>query len=319
VSSSHVKYPYKKKPGKTKAFFICLLIASFLWLAHSLNTVYTYTFKIPVTFKNIPRHKKPLVQIPEIISVDVKASGLKLAFMLLNKSRRHLEIDFNTLKSVNRNQNYILSSSHINFKKAFKFETQVKQISPDTLYFSEKTGYQKNVPVKVPLYIKCQEGYGFKKPVITPAFVTVWGDTNIIENLDTLYTRALTLNNLNVNVNTNMEFIKPDPEVYTAINEVNVFIEVAKLVEQTITLPVIDIRRKADDQINIYPSRVRVRFTSVQNSFNEEDTTLFRAMIDSDKINKSTQKCPVFLGTVPGDVTIMAIEPGEVEILILKR
>jgi YbbR domain-containing protein len=320
VNTSTVKYSTdKKKPGKTKAFFICVVIASFLWLVHSLNTVYNYTLKVPVIFKNLPQNKKPLMEMPEYVSVDVKASGLRLALILLNKPFKPLEIDFNNLKSVNRDQNYVLSSSHLNFKNVLNFETQVKHINPDTLYFSEKTGYQKNVPVKVPLYIKCKEGFGYKKPVVNPAFITLWGDTSVIEPIDTIFTQPLTLSKLDKSFNTQLELLKPNPKVYTSAREANVFIEVAKLIEQSITLPVTDRRSSLRRVVNIYPSRVRVRFTSIQNAFNSEDTTLFKAMIDSDKINRQTKKCPVFLGTFPGNVTIMDIEPKEVEILIFKK
>jgi len=320
LNTSNSKYSSdKKKPGKTKAFFICLVIASFLWLVHSLNTVYTYNLKIPVTFKNQPQNKKPLFQIPDHLSLDVKASGLKLVLILLNRPFKQLDIDFNTLKSVNRDQNYVLSSSHLNFKSIFNFETQVKHISPDTLYFSEKNGYQKNVPVKVPLYIKCQEGFGYKKPVINPAFVTLWGDSTLISRIDTIYTQALTLSNLNKNINTQLELLKANPQVYTSSSDANIFIAVAKLVEQTINLPVTDIHTSFQQRINIFPSSVKVKFTAIQNSFNPEDTSLFRAMIDSEKINTQSKKCPVFLSTYPGNVTIMSIEPQEVEILVFKK
>jgi len=309
---------YKKKPGKTKAFFICLLIASFLWLIHSLNTVYTYTFKVPVVFKNLPQNKKPLIQIPENLYVDAKASGLKLLMILLSEPYKQVEIDFNTLKSVNKNQNYILSSSHINFTGSFKFETQIKHISPDTLYFSTKTGYQKIVPVKVPMHLKCLEGYAHQKPVINPAFITIWGDTALIQAVDTIYTQPLTLNNMAQSVNTNLEFIKPSENVYSTLNETNVFIEVGKLIEQTLTVPVSNIYRSSL-QVNIFPAKVKVKFTSLQNSFNAGDTSLFKATINSSRINKVTKKCPVSLSTVPGNVNIMGIEPNEVEILILKK
>src|SRR5688572_27626891 len=194
MAKSTIAYSLNKgKPGKTKAFFICLMIASFLWVVHSLNTVYTHTLRVPVTFKNLPRNKKPLVHMPESLAIDVKASGLRLALILFNKPFKPLEVDFNVLKSVNRNQNYVLSSSHLNFKSILKFETQIKHISPDTLYFSEKVGYQKNVAVKVPLYIKCKEGYGYKTPVIKPSFLTIWGDTAMLDKIDTIYTQPLTL------------------------------------------------------------------------------------------------------------------------------
>lgn len=309
----------KKKPGKAKAFFICLLIASFLWLIHSLNTVYTYNLKIPVNFINQPQNKKPLFQIPKYLSLDVKASGLKLTLILLNRPFRPLEIDFNTLKSVNRNQNYVLSSSDLDFKKIFNFETKIKHISPDTLYFSEKNGYEKNVPVKIPLFIKCSEGYGYKKPITHPSTVTLWGDSNLISKIDTVYTQALTLSDLNASVNTQLELLKPDPQIYTSSGDVRIFIEVAKLVEQTITLPVSDIRNDFHNKVNIFPSKVKVKFTSIQNAFNEEDTVLFKAAIDSEKLNPHTHKCRVFLSTYPGRVTVMTIEPPEVEIIVFKK
>ncbi len=257
--------------------------------------------------------------MPERLSVDIKSSGLRLALILLNRPFKQLEIDFNTLKAVNRDQNYVLSPSHLNFKQILKFETQIKHISPDTLYFSEKTGYQKNVPLKVPLYLKCKEGYSYSVPVITPVFVTIWGDTTIIDKVDTLYTQPFTLNKLSKNVNVNLPVLRPNAGVYTITKEANVFIEVSKLVEQTINLPLNDIQLNRNQLITIFPSVVKVKFTSVQNAFSTEDTSLFKASIDSRKINKFTKKCPVFLNMVPGEVTIMDIEPKEVEILILKK
>ncbi|MBL7933855.1 MAG: YbbR-like domain-containing protein [Bacteroidia bacterium] len=318
MNTNNSKYSSdKKKPGKAKAFFICLVLASFLWLVHSLNTVYTYNFKIPVVFKNIPQNKKPLADIPEKNSIDAKASGLKIAMILLKRPFKPLEIDFNTLKQAN--QNYVISASHLNFRDVLHFETQVKNISPDTLYFSVKSGFQKNVPVKVPFYLKCKEGYGYKKPVLNPSFVTVWGDTSVLKDIDTVYANALTLSDLNKNMDIQLDLVKSDPQLYLNNGKVQVFIEVAKLVEQTVTIPVYDLRKSLRNNIRIYPSNVKVRFTSVQNTFNEQDTSLFKAMVDSEKINPETKKSPVFLSTFPGHVTVMDIDPKEVEILIFKQ
>ena len=320
MNQGSITYSSKqKKPGKTKAFFICLLIAAFLWLIHSLNTVYTYTLKVPVSFKNLPQNKKPLVQIPEKLTIDVKASGLKLALILLSKPLQELEIDFNTLKSTNRNQNFILSSSHLNFKNILKFETTVKHISPDTLYFSDKTGIQKNLPIKTPFYLKCKEGFGYKRPVTKPEFITVWGDSAVMKQLDTIYTQALNLNNLDKSVNKSLELIKPHPGIYISANEVNVNIEVERLIEQQVSLPIKDLYGGQKQSLSIFPSRVKVRFTSIQNAFNPADTALFQAMVDSRRMNKVSNKFPVFLGTLPGHVTVMSIEPKEVEVLIFKK
>jgi hypothetical protein len=320
LGSNDTKYSSNKlKPGKTKAFFVCLIIAAFLWLVHSLNTVYNYSVKVPVTFKNLPQSKKSLGGMPAQLDVNIKASGLKLCLILLSRPFEPVEIDFNTLKSSNRNQNYVLSASDLNFKKSFRFETQIKRISPDTLYFSEKTGYQKTVPLKATLFLKCRQGFGYKTPVVSPAFITIWGDTDLIRPIDTIYTAALNLSDIDHNTSSPLAIIRPGPDVYTTVNEATVAIEVARLVEQTITLPVLPLYKSNDRQVNIYPATVRLRFTSLQNTFNLQDTTLFRVTVNTDKIHTLTKKYPVFLSSSPANVNIMSIEPKEVEILILKK
>ncbi len=308
-----------KKPGKTKAFFICVIIASFLWLIHSLNTVYTYTFKLPVEYINVPRNKKPLIQLPEQLNVDIKASGLKILLMLSNRPFEKLMIDFNNLKSINRNLNYVLSSSHLNFKNILKLETNIRHISPDTLYFVEKTGYQKNVPIKIQHSIKCKTGFSKKTAIINPTYISIFGDTNLIKTIDTIYSQPFTVVNADQSISRNIELMKPNSNVFLSSNEANIFVEVDKLIEQTVRLPISDIHRQKAVKVNLFPSFVNVRFTSLQNSFNSVDTNLFKVLIDSDKINQRTKKCSVFLGSVPGNVTIMDIEPKEVELLILKN
>lgn len=319
MNNSNAAYSEKKlKPGKATAFFICIGIAAMLWVLQALNTVYTYTITVPVVFKNMPQNKKPLTEIPNNIKVDIKASGLKLLLVLANRPFKTIEIDLNTLKSVNKQQNYILSAGSVNFKSSFKFETQIKHINPDTLYFSEKNGYQKNVPVKVPLFIKCALGYGANQPVITPAFLTIWGDTADINSIDTIYTQPLNLINVNKNFNSELVIIKPNSNISLSEAKVATTIEVAKLVEHTITLQVSVISGREFKQVNIFPSKVKVKFTCIQNTFSIADTNLFKASIDPLKTN-TNNKCNVYLSTMPGNVNILSIVPKEVELLIIKN
>lgn len=319
MNNSNTKYSEKKlKPGKATAFFICVGIAAMLWILQALNTVYNYSVIVPVTFKNMPQNKKPLTQIPSQISVDIKASGLKLFLVLANKPFKPIEIDFNTLKTVNKQQNYILTGSGIDFENSFKFETLIKRISPDTLYFSEKNGYQKNVPVKVPLFIKCLQGFGYKQPIISPSFITIWGDTAVISKIDTIYTQPLNLVNVKQSYESKLVVIKPNSFISASEGEVGISIEVDKLIEHNITLPVTALNAQSFKQITIFPAKVNVKFTSLQNLFSIADTSLFRASINPAKMN-SNNKCNVILSTIPGNVTILNIEPKDVEILIIKK
>ena len=307
-----------KKPGKTKAFFICLIIASFLWLIHALNMVYTVSFKIPVSFINLPQNKKPLEPLPQNISLDVKASGLKLSLLYLDRPYKNLMIDFNKLQTSNRNQSYILSPSKININSVFKIETQIKHISPDTLYFTENSGYQKSVPVKIPLSIKCLQGYGYLRPSINPDRIIIWGDTSEIKKIDTIYTSPINLYNLSQSIYQSVSVIKPNNQIVSNTNEVNLQIQVSKLIEHQLYLPVINSHENTGQKISIFPSRVKVTFTALQNQYDEKDSTLFMAMIDYQASNNQRKKYPVFLSKNPSHTTILNIVPKEVEILIFK-
>jgi hypothetical protein len=134
----------KKKPGKTTAFFICLIVAIFLWLIKSLNSSYTYRVTIPVDFKQVPQNKKALHDIPNHLDVDIRTSGLKLLLILMNRPFKPIEINFNDLRSFHHN--YIISPSILRLKKSIKFEPLVKHIQPDTLYLWKRAATKKTYP-----------------------------------------------------------------------------------------------------------------------------------------------------------------------------
>jgi len=316
LSTSNNTSILKRKPGKTTAFFICILVATFLWLVKSLNTTYTKTVKIPVEFKNIPQNKKPLNPIPDYLNIDIKANGLKLFFILMNRPFKKMEVDFNNLKSSHRN--YVISPTTINLKESLKFEAVVKHISPDTLYFMENSGYQKNVPVKVVCTLKCERGYGCKTPVVNPPFITIVGDSAAIKNVDTIYTQTFNLNNLNSGIEKNLAVLKPNDNVYLNLSKVNVSIKVEKLIEQTLLLPINILNAPLNAKsVHVFPSRVKIKFTSLQNDFNLADTINFKAAINGAGHNSG--KIPVFMSMQPGNINILSIEPKDAELLIIKK
>ena len=295
---------------------MCFIIATILWFVHALNTVYSHTINVPVVFKNIPQNKVALNDLPSKLSIDIKASGLKLFFILFNQSKT-VEVDFNDLKTANKQLNYILSATTINFKPILKFETQIKQISPDTLYFTERSGFQKNVIVKVPLQLKCQQGFGYKKPQINPANISIWGDTALLKNIDTIYTEAVTITNVNTTFAKELVLIKPTSNINFNQSKVNVTIEVDKLIEQSIYIPISILNSDNFKHVNIYPQKVKIKFTSIQNTFNIADTVYFKATVNATK-NTSTNKQPIVLSTLPSNISVLTIEPKEVELLLIK-
>jgi YbbR domain-containing protein len=309
-------FSISSKPGKTTAFFVCLLVAAFLWLVKSLNTIYTQNIKIPVEFRNIPQSKKPLQGIPDFLNIEVKASGLKLFLINMSQPFKKMEIDFNSLKTSRKN--YVITASSIDLKNSIKFDAQIRQISPDTLYFMENSGFQKTVPVKAAYSIKCARGYGFKAPEINPAFISITGDSASLRRTDTIYTQSIIFNDLAEPVHKTLSLIKPSENIYLNMQKVNVDIKVEKLFEYYVDLPVnaVGVPSLAKS-VHVFPARVKIKFTAMENEFNPSDTSNFKAAIDCSRLNGN--KARIFLSTQPGNVNILSLEPDEAEVLIIKK
>ena len=100
------------------------------------------------------------------------------------------------------------------------------------------------------MYLKCLQGYGSRQPVITPAHITIWGDTADINKIDTVYSQPLNLVSLNKSYTGDLVIIKPNASISTSDGEVEIYIEVDKLIEHTITLPITAINNENYKQIN---------------------------------------------------------------------
>lgn len=306
----------RSKPGKATAFFVCLLVATFLWFVKSLNTNYNYTIKVPVIFKNLPLDKKPISEIPDHLNIEIKASGLKLFFILLNQPFNALEIDMNRLMTRNRNAAVKVSVSEL--KKSLKFETTIKQINPDTLYFTDKSGFRKNIPVKLISNVSCKAGYGFSKPEIVPSFVVLTGDSIELKKTDTVYTELISEKELSKELHKELRLINPSGNVFMSENKVQVHYNIEKLTEHIITTSVSIVNLpEGTKSAYSFPSTVKIKYTILQNEYDAADSANFKACVDAGKLNKN--KGRVFLSTQPGNATVISIQPEVSELILMKK
>ena len=140
----------------------------------------------------------------------------------------------------------------------------------------------------------------------------------ICKKIDTIYTQPLNLVNLNKSYSSSIVIIKPNSSINISEADVNISIDVDKLVEHSINIPVNVIKNIKYKEVAIFPSKINLKYTCLKNNFNSNDTLLFKASVDITKTN-SINKSSVFLSTVPGNVNILNIQPKEVEFLIIKK
>lgn len=304
--------------GKLSVFLICLAVSGFLWLSHNLNRSYYYSLNIPVKFVNLPANKTLLSELPNQLRFDIKTSGLKLFFVLLNRPFNQITIDFNSLKGDNKGQTYAISSGVINLKQSTKFNVNIEKISPDTLFFAAKKGVNKNVPVRPVIFANSAKGFILSKAVINPAYITINGDSASLRSIDSISTVPLYLNQLSVNYTGKLNLVRPSENVYLNLNEVSVSIAADKLLEKEIETEVMAINCPPNFTARLFPGKVKIKFSSAKNDFNDISEKNFKAVVNFSKQKKELNKLEVELSTLPTGAHILSIEPQEIEFLLFK-
>lgn len=319
MTADNKSYGIKQKlmRGKLSVFIICIFISGFLWLSHRLNQTYYYSIKVPVKFINLPANKALINKLPESLRIDIKTSGLKLFFVLMNRPFNEITIDFNTLKSDNKFQAFALHYGSINLKSVTKLDVDIKNISPDTLFFANKVGISKNVAVKAVIYANPEKGFSLAKPNINPTFITITGDSTAVNGIDTVSTQPLYLTNIQSNYSGKLVLIRPSENVFLNINEVDVYIQADKLLEKELVLEVTVVNTPTGAGVKVFPGKVKIRYSAAKNDFNEINESSFKLIADYNK--KSNQnKIPVEIAVKPTQAFIQITSPPEVECLLYK-
>ncbi len=304
---------------KVGAFLICLSIASLLWVVHALNRNYKYTLHIPVSFLNLPSNKLLVGDLPEKLDVDIKASGLKLLFISFNKQIDTTYIDFNLLKNNAKSLAYSIKNTDFSIQHCINFDVEVLKIRPDTLFFSSNKSKSKLVPIKANLKVNCLAGYSVvSKPIITPAFVTIWGDSIDLKNTDTVYTHILNLKNIHKNFEGSVIIKKSKSSINYSVKDVKVNFNVDKLIESNIKIPIQIINNPDKETIKLIPSNINIKYLVAMNEYENITVNSFKAIVNYQSIKEKQKKLFVEIIKAPSEIKIIKKDPMFISYLIFK-
>jgi hypothetical protein len=321
MSSSNAVTSIRRKlfSKKVGTFLICLSIASLLWVVHALNRNYKYTLHVPVKFLNLPTNKLIVGELPEALDVEIKASGLKLLFISLKKTVEEVVIDFNLLKTNAKSQAYSISNGNFNLQNAINFDVEVIKIRPDTLFFSVNKGNSKLLPVKANLKTNCLPGYSIiSKPTITPAYVTVTGDSLELKKMDTVYTFFLNLKDIHKNFTTPVQLKKPYSSINYSVKDVLLSFNVDKLTESTIKIPIQIMNNTGTETIKLLPNFITIKYLVAMKEYESITTNSFKAVVNYEHIKEKQKTLKVDIIRTPSSVKIIKTEPSTISYLIYK-
>ncbi len=310
---------------KILTFIVCLLIASFLWIINALNHNYTRTIAIPVRYVNLPKDRVISGELPRYILADIKTSGAKLAFILLKKNLNEIVIDVEALtKKKKMNMVAINAQSMIgNMSKRLNSEVELLKIKPDSIYFNFGKSCQKIIPVKPDLHVNFNPLYNYTDKVkITPAFVTITGDSALISKIDSISTEKIVLNKLNKNISQVTDLVLPEElasRVAVSISKVTLNLSIDKYTESVIEVPVSVVNLPRGYQVKTFPDKVQVKYQVAMGLYEKIAAKDFKMTIDYSKLNQAKTKIKVEQGVCPDNIKIIKIYPEKVEYILRKQ
>jgi YbbR domain-containing protein len=270
---------------KVLIFSFCLFASALFWLVNALNNSNSRaTFHVPVTFTNLPKDKVLMGELPKELTLEVKATGLKLFFLSLRGNMDELTVDFSLLKKLKENVYAFSPSNNYYLGKMITSNLEVVRVKPDSLYFTFNNSYFKTVPVKPDVMVDFEQMFNLSGKIKSnPPTIDLSGDSNIIKKIDTIYTEKIILSSLGKSVKQKARLIFPDDygkNLFSSATEVQLEINVDKFTDSEVEVPLEILNQPAGMKVRTFPEKVTVKFQVGMNNFEKVYPYMFRAVVD---------------------------------------
>jgi YbbR domain-containing protein len=303
---------------RVTVFTTCLALAAVAWLLTGLGSNYSYQATGVLTYKNSPQKRafRPLQS--DTVNITLQGTGWQMLFSRLGSHIRNVPVDLHTLD----HQNYLVLSSQLPAINNPKYGVQkILAVSPDTLYYDFTKRLIKKVPVQLISAISYEHQYApYNATVIKPAYVTVSGPGNLINNIKFWQTDSLKLSDVDETVSTKvrLQAVKEgNLTIYPKI--VQVQIPVDEFTEKTLEIPVKLVNNPRFYNVKLFPQKVKVTFTTALSRYKETDEDFFEATADFQLwTDHKNSVLPVKLTRIPAYCHIVRTEPRTIDFIIAK-
>ncbi len=293
-------------------------------MINALNRNYNRIISLPVKYINLPKDRVIAGELPRSIQTEIKASGAKLLFILFKGQLKEIPVDVDALTHKKSGHQVAVATQSLvgSMSRLLNSEVELLKVKPDSIYFNFGKAYQKVVPVKANLQVNFSPQFSYTEKVqITPAFVSITGDSSLVNKIDSITTEKLVLNKLNKNISQSVDLVLPEElnaRVALSVNKVQLSLSIDKYTESAIELPLSVINLPAGYQLKTFPDKVQVKYQVAMGSYEKIGVTDFSAIIDYAKIDRTKPKVRIELRTRNPQVKIIKVAPEKAEYIIRK-
>ncbi|MDH3323562.1 MAG: YbbR-like domain-containing protein, partial [Flavobacteriaceae bacterium] len=238
---------------------------------------------------NVPKEYVILNDSNAKLNIVFKTYGFNWLKYYLSKSE--ITVDFN--KDVTKIDSlFVFNKSRVFLNSELEFGSQVEllNVSPDNLYFRYDVNLSKKVPVVVNANINYTAGYdSFNSYKILPDSIQVVGPNLLVENIKSIQTEKIILENIKSNIGETIKLKLPknNKDLIFSADEVVLTAEVEKFTEGSLKIPITLINVPEDLKIKYFPKSINVIYYTSLDKFNEISVKDFKVVCDYGKVSNN--------------------------------
>ncbi len=231
-----------------KAKVVVFIFAIFIWFFVITENEYEHDIDVPIRLVNVSENMVPLHEIPENAKVKVRGNGKDLIALTVSQGAR-LELD---LSDVGRSKTFDLRPKHVILSRPIGTIITKEVLAPDSLTVVLDEFTSKKVSVRPKIKTITAPGYTTVGEIeVTPDSIEIFGPKSLVTKINELYTKEEKFTDLRFDLKRIFPLAPlPSPKIKTGVQEVEVYVNVQKLLEKTVNSIPVEVRN-APKNVNI--------------------------------------------------------------------
>ena len=304
--------------GEFLIFLFFLALSGVFWLLMTLNETYEREFKVPVKIVNVPDNIVLTSNESDTVRVTLRDKGLVLAGYIYGEGIRDVNLNFKQYAK-NSTGHAVVTMTEISrmIYQQLSASTKIVSTKNDKVEIFFNYGLSKKIPTKWTGRVVPEHLYFISNVDYMPDSVTVYASQEKLDSIMTAETEVLNVTNFRdtLTMECSLQKIKG---VKFVPDKVKVRFMTDVLTEESFDeIPIVGVNVPEGKVLRTFPSKVSVRFVTGVSRFRNLNRSDFVVEADFNELqNSMTDKCNIYLRTVPHGVSRASLSVQQVDYLI---
>ncbi len=256
-------------------YSLFVLLATFIWMGHALNTTRENTFHVPLNYEGIADSIAFTTPLPQHIDVRLRDQGSRLHAYNELLSR---PITLDLSQQLPNPQKQIHISADLirpRLNDLLQGTTKLQEITPEDVVVQYYINSSKQVPIAIKGQITPAKQYELStQPTIKPAYTIIYGQQTLLDTIDTVYTSVFNLSNVKDTAIGNLT-LEPIKGVSFKTQNVEITAVSERYTEKVLTLPITTRNVPDGKTLRLFPNTAEIRLkVSLRHFANVNEQTI---------------------------------------------